>query len=187
MSEEKLRHSLSRAKKYLSIVSSFEKTGRFSEEYYEWLSRNSRILEEEMIGLEYGIMEPGMQDGYGKRLYQMRGPISVFPSYLKTGFPIDKELIFPTLKLNLNVYIQKVEEILSNKSALKKVTKKEKFVEKRIAKFDKVKLIELIVVVFYGTSLFLLFDKDLFIYGFVLNIISVIAILFFSFIKWEEN
>ena len=54
---DELNKSLERAKKYLSIINNIEKTRSFTEVNYDWLTKNSRILEVEMRKLGYGYIE----------------------------------------------------------------------------------------------------------------------------------
>lgn len=184
--ESKLNDTLERANTYLSIVENLEKTGQFSKEEENWLFQNCRLLDEEMNESNFRQMEVGMQDGYGRRLFNIKDLISIFPTYLKTGFPMDESFIYSALKNNLNGYIQKVEDLVKNPKKLKEFSKEKKKNVLRIIKFDKIKLIELIFVGLFITSVVLLINSNTFIYGFILNIISVVAILILSFINWEE-
>lgn len=184
--ESKLNDTLERAKTYLSIVENLERTKQFSREQENWLFRNSRLLQDEMNELKFRQMEVGMQDGYGRRLFNIKNLISVFPTSLKAGFPMDESIIYSALKNNLNGYIQKVEDLIKNPKKFKELSKERRKKVLRILKFDKIKLIELIFAGFFITSVVLLINTNTFIYGFILNIISVLAILILSFINWEE-
>lgn len=186
MLEQDLRKSLERAEKYLSIVENLERTGKYTEVEYNWLSKNCRLLDEEMNELNFSQLETGMVDGYGKPLMRIRKVIVKFPNFLKVGFPMEERYIFSVIKGNLNGYIQKINELIENPQKLKDIFKDKKEREYKIVEFDKGKIIEILVLGFYVTSLFLILNNDLFIFGFILNLISVIAILIVSFIKWGK-
>lgn len=184
--ESKLKNSLERAKTYLSIVESIERTGQFSREQENWLFRNSRLLQDEIKELKFKQIEVGMANGYGRKLFMIKNLISVFPTYLKVGFPMDERVVYSALKNNLNGYIQKVEDLLRNPQKLKSISKEK---EKKILKiigFNKIKAIELIFVAPFIASIILMVNENTFIYGFILNIISFIVILIISLIEWEE-
>ena len=183
--EIKLKNTLERAKTYLSIVESIDRKRQITGEQENWLFQNCRLLDEEMTELNFPQLEPGMSDAY-RTIFRMEHPIATFPSYLKTGFPMDERVIHSALKTNLNRYIQKVEDYIKYPKKLKKRAKEKRKKVHRIINFDKIKQIELIFMGLFITSVILLIDSNTFIYGFILNIISVVAILILSFINWEE-
>lgn len=183
--ESKLKNSLERAKTYLSIVESIEKTGQITGEQENWLFQNCRLLDEEMTELNFPQLEPAMSDAY-RTYFQMEHPIATFPSYLKTRLPMDERVIYSALKTNLNGYIQKVEDLLRNPKKLKSISKEKKTKILRIIGFNKIKAIELIFVALYITSIILLINEITFIYGFIINIISVVTIVIISLLNWEE-
>ena len=182
--KSKLKNTLERAKTYLSIVESIEGTKKFTGEQENWLFQNCRLLDEEMTELNFPQLEPGMANAY-KTYFRMEHPIATFPNYLK-NFPMDERFIFSALKNNLNGYIQKVEDLISNPKKLKSISKEKKTKILRIIGFNKIKAIELIFVALYITSLILLINEITFIYGFSMNIISVVTIVIISLINWEE-
>lgn len=186
MEETDLRNSLIRAKKYLSIIENLERTEQFTIEQENWLFKNCRLLQDEMDGLKFKQLEPGMKNGFGRPLMRIRDIISTFPSFLKGGFPMDESYIFSAIKTNLNGYIQKIEELLKNTKKLKRVIKEKEKKISRIIEFDKIKAIELIFLGLYITSIILLINDTTFILGFIMNIISVLTILIISLINWEE-
>jgi hypothetical protein len=181
----KLKNSLERAKTYLSIVESIERTRQFTREEENWLFQNSRLLDEELKELNFRQLEPAMSDA-NRTFFRVEHPIATFPNYLKTGFPLDERFIYSALKNNLNGYIQKVEDLISNPKKLKSITKEKKTKILRIIGFNKIKAIELIFVALYITSIILLINKITFIYGFIMNIISVVTIVIVSLLNWEE-
>lgn len=182
--ESKLKNSLERAKTYLSIIENIEKTRQYTEEQENWLFRNSRLLQDEMDDLKFKQLEPGMQDGFGRQLLRIRDIISTFPNYLKGSFPMDAKMIYSALKSNLSGYIQKIEELLKSSKDLESITKKKKL--SRIIEFDKIKAIEIIFVGLYILSIILLINENTFVFGFIVNIISVVTILIISLINWKE-
>jgi len=182
--ESKLKNSLERAKTYLSIVESIEKTHQFTKEEENWLFQNSRLLDEEMNELNFQQLEPAMSDAY-RTYFKMEHPIATFPNYLK-NFPMDERFILSALKNNLNGYIQKVEDLLRNPKKLRSISKEKKKKILRIIGFNKIKAIELIFVALYITSIILLINEITFIYGFIINIISVVTIVIISLLDWEE-
>ena len=184
--ELKLKNTLERAKTYLSIVESIERTERFTREQENWLLKNCRLLQEEMDSLKFRQVEPALNNANGRRLFIMKQPIGTFPNYLKASLPLDDSFIYSALKINLNRFIQIVEDYIEYPKKLKKKAKEKRKKTHRIINFDKIKLIELIFVCLYITSVVLLINSNTFIYGFILNIISVVAILILSFINWEE-
>jgi len=186
ISNKELKESLKRAKTYLSIVESIERTGQFTREQENWLLQNCRLLDEEMESLKFGQVEPALNNANGRTLFIMKHPIGTFPNYLKASLPLDESFIYSALKSNLNRYIQLVEDYIKYPKKLKKISKEKRKKTYRIIKFDKIKLIELIFAGLFITSVVLLINTNTFIYGFILNIISFITILILSFINWEE-
>lgn len=184
--ESKLKNSLERAKKYLLIVENIERTGQFTREEENWLFQNCRLLDEEMTELNFPQLEPAMSDAH-RTFFRMEHPIATFPNYLKARLPMDERFIFSALKNNLNGYIQKVEDLLRNPKKLKSISKEKKKKIFRIIGFNKIKAIELIFVAPFIASIILMINKNTFIYGFILNIISFFVILIISLIKWEEE
>ena len=180
-----LKNTLERAKTYLSIVESIDRTKQITREQENWLFQNCRLLDEEMTELNFRQLEPGMKDAY-RTIFRMKHLIATFPSFLETGLPMDERIVHSALKSNLNRYIQIVEDYIKYPKKLKKRAKEKRKKVHRIINFDKIKLIELIFVCLYITSVVLLINSNTFIYGFILNIISVVAILILSFINWEE-
>lgn len=183
--KSELKESLKRAKEYLSIVESIERTGQFTREQENWLLQNCRLLDEEMNELNFQQLEPGMSDAY-RTFFHMRHPIATFPNYLKAKLPFDKRFLISTLRNNLNGYIKKVEDLTKNPKKMKELSNTKKRNPSKIIKFDKIKLIELIFAGLFITSVILLISSNTFIYGFILNIISVVVILILSFFNWEE-
>ena len=183
--ETKLKESLERANIYLSIVESIERTRQITRDQENWLFQNCRLLDEEMNELNFPQLEPAMADAY-RTFFRMEHPIATFPNYLKARLPMDERVIYSTLKTNLNGYIQKVEDLIKFPKKFKELTKEKRKMVLRIIRFDKIKLIELIFAGFFITSVVLLININTFIYGFILNIISALAILILSFINWEE-
>lgn len=183
--ESKLNDTLERAKTYLSIVESIERTRQITLEQENWLFQNCRVLDEEMTELKFPQLEPAMADAY-RTYFQMSHPIATFPTYLKGRFPMDERYIYSALKNNLNGFIQKVEDLIKNPKKFKELSKENRNKVFKILKFDKIKLIELIFAGLFITSVMLLINTNTFIFGFILNIISVLAILILSFINWEE-
>ena len=184
--ELKLKNTLERAKTYLSIVEGIERTRQFSREEENWLLKNCRLLQEEMDSLKFAQVEPALNDAYGRTLFIMNHPIGTFPNYLRAKLPLDERFIYSALKSNLNRYIQIVEDYIKYPKKLKKISKEKRKKAYRIINFDKIKLIGLIFVGLFITSVVLLINSNTFIYGFILNIISFVAILILSFINWEE-
>jgi len=137
MSDE-LNKRLERAKKYFSIIINFTKTRRFAETEYDWLTKNSKILEDEMRELGYGYIEVGMSDFYGKG-FKMKNLIALFPSMIKIRSPVDIQVIISGIQTDLNGYIQKVEEMLKDKTPIKKLSKRKRFKLKGIEEFNIVK------------------------------------------------
>ncbi len=180
-----LNNTLERAKAYLLIIENIERTRQFTKEEENWLFQNCRLLDEEMTELNFPQLEPAMSDAY-RTFFHMSHPIATFPNYLRARLPMDNRFIISALKNNLNGYIQKVDDLIKNPKKLKELTKEKRKKAFRIIKFDKIKLIELIFIGFFITSVILLINTNTFIYGFILNIISVVSILILSFINWEE-
>lgn len=183
--ESKLKNTLERAKTYLLIVENLERTRQITGEQEKWLFQNCRLLDEEMNELNYPQLEPAMSDAY-RTYFQMEHPIATFPSYLKTRPPMDEKVIYSALKTNLNGYIQKVEDLIKNPKKLKSISKEKEKKILRIIGYNKIKGIELIFVAPFILSIILMVNENTFIYGFILNIISFIAILIISLIEWEE-
>ncbi|KKK44524.1 hypothetical protein LCGC14_0757180 [marine sediment metagenome] len=139
-----------------------------------------------MDSLKFGQVEPALNNANGRTLFIMKQPIGTFPNYLGADIPLDERFIYSALKSNLNRYIQLVEDYIKYPKKLKKISKEKRKKPYRIIKFDKIKLIELIFAGLFITSVVLLINTNTFIYGFILNLISVITILILSFINWEE-
>ncbi len=57
----------------------------------------------------------------------------------------------------------------------------------KIVEFNKTKVMEILFGIGWVASLPLLLNKDLFIYGFIMNIVSGILMLILSFIKLETE
>lgn len=138
-----------------------------------------------MNELNFPQLEPAMADAY-RIFFRMEHPIATFPNYLKTRVPMDKRFIYSAMKNNLNGYIQKVEDLISNPKKLKSITKEKKTKILRIIGFNKIKAIELIFVAPFITSIILMINENTFIYGFILNIFSFFVILIINLINWEE-
>lgn len=139
-----------------------------------------------MKEINFQQLEPGISD-VDKTYFHMRDPIATFPIYLRGRFPMDEKFIYSTLKNNLNGYIQKIEDLINNPKKLKELINQKKKIPLRVIKFDKVKLIEFFFAGFFITSIILLTNLNTFIYGFILNIISVVVILILSFINLEAT
>ena len=179
--ESILKDSLEIAKEYLHIVEEIEIRGNYTKQEEDWLIRNCIKLQDDMEAIGFKQIKPGLKNGFGQTLYKIEKIVGVFPMFLRVPFPLDEHFIFSTLKANLHGYIRKVEELLKKPKKLKK--KK----IGRIIEFDKIKAIELIFIGVYITSIIFLIIENSFIFGFILNLISVIAILIISLIKLGRN
>ena len=185
--KEKLRNSLRRAEKYLSILNSREASGKIISSDYRWLLENCIILQEDMEIVEFKQLEVGMMQGTGRMLYSMKNLISVYPNYLTVGFPLDEKLVISAMKSNLFGYIKKIKDILENPQEIKNLNQLEKKYRWEMMKFDKKKIIEIVFVGFFSLSLLLLLEDSTFIYGFIINLISGLLLFILNFIDLVEK
>ncbi len=157
-----------------------------------WLSSNAVILQKEVKKISPQL-EWYMLNGYGRALAKLENNIiATFPQYIQSGFPpwvmniSQEKAILNVIEQNLRTHIQISGEFVQNKAKLKKIIKHNKR-HWKIVEYDKTRVIEIIFGIGWVVSLPLLFNKDLFIYGFIMNLVSGILMLILSFIKVEPK
>lgn len=157
-----------------------------------WLSSNAVILQKEVKEISPQL-EWYMSNGHGRSLAKLESNIiATFPQYIQSGFPHwvmnigQEKAILTAIEQNLRTYIQISGEFVQNKTKLKKMIKHNNR-HWKIVEFNKTKVMEILFGIGWVASLPLLLNKDLFIYGFIMNIVSGILMLILSFIKLETE
>ncbi len=97
-----------------------------------------------------------------------------------------EKAIFNAIEQNLRTHIQISGEFVQNKTKLKKIIKHNNR-HWKIVEFNKTKVMEILFGIGWVASLPLLLNKDLFIYGFIMNMVSGILMLILNFIKLETE
>lgn len=185
-----LSNYLKRAEKFLSYVISIREyftTKNESKLDYEWMQNNCMLIQEHMNKIMPKQLGVGYSNGSGREISPTRyNLVATFLANLKQRLP--EELKMTTINAteqNIISYIQKMKEMLEDPKKLKEMKKNKRYWN--IVEFDKTKVMEIIFFIGWVTSLPLLLDKDLFIYGFIMNLISGILMLILSFIKVETE
>ena len=185
-----LSNYLKRAEKFLSYVISireYSTTKNEPEFDYEWMQNNCMLIQEHMNKIMPKQLGVGYSNGLGREISPTRYDlVATFLANLKQRLP--NELKMSTISAteqNLRSYIQKMKEMLRDPKKLKEMKKNKRYWN--IVEFDKTKVMIIIFGIGWGASLPFLFDKYLFIYGFIMNLVSGILMLILSFIKVETE
>ena len=185
-----LSDCLKRAERFLSYVISIRdyfRTKNESELDYEWMQDNCMIIQEHMNKILPKQLGVAYSNGFGSKISRTQyNTVATFLANLQQ--PIPKDLKIATVNAteqNLRNYIQKMKEILKNPKKFKEM--KEEKRQWYVVEFDKTKVTEILFGIGWVASLPLLLNKDLFIFGFIMNLVSGIIMLILSFIKVETK
>ena len=185
-----LSDCLKRAERFLSYVISIRdyfRTKNESELDYEWMQDNCMIIQEHMNKILPKQLGVAYSNGFGRKISRTQyNTVATFLANLQQ--PIPKDLKIATVNAteqNLRNYIQKMKEILKNPKKFKEM--KEEKRQWYVVEFDKTKVTEILFGIGWVASLPLLLNKDLFIFGFIMNLVSGIIMLILSFIKVETK
>ena len=187
---EKLKNNLENTKlmasQYLEIVNRLKKNKQISTEDYNYIKSNSGILQLKLMKLkpQLGVIH-----------YRRPFNLDVIPNYEVIGnFPIlmsnrgtldEAFSIIPAIESALSTYVIMVEDVLKNNEKLKLLLNRDKESKSKwkIIKEDKKSLFSIFLIPVYIASLLLLFPPVSFIYGIILNVVSVFLILLVSFLS----
>ena len=185
-----LSDCLKRAERFLSYVISIRKYFRAkieSELDYEWMQDNCMIIQEHMNKILPKQLGVGYSNGFGRKISRTQyNIVATFLANLQQ--PIPEDLKMATLNAteqNLRNYTQKMKEVLKNPKKFKEM--KEEKRQWYIVEFDKTKIMEILFGIGWVASLPLLLNNDLFIFGFIMNLVCGIIMLILSFIKVETK
>lgn len=152
---------------------------------FEFIEENSLLLQKQLNQFNLGV--GSYREPFGMGVHRYFEFLSNFPTMYRDPVRRDEAIICISIIItSLSTYIQIIEDLLNNKEKLKEYLKNlgktQKTSSKKKARLDKTKMIEIIFLGLYVVSLGHLMIPDYFIYGFIENLISVIAIIIISFI-----
>jgi len=174
------------AKQYLEIVNRLKKNRQISNEDSNYISSNSGILQLKLMKLkpQLGVIHYKRPFGLGEiPNYEVIGN---FPILMSNRGTLDEAFsIIPAIEGALSTYVIMVEDVLKNTEKLKLLLNRDKESKSKwkIIKEDKKSLFSIFLIPVYIASLLLLFPPVSFIYGIILNVVSVFLILLVSFLS----
>jgi len=174
------------AKQYLEIVNRLKKNRQISNEDSNYISSNSGILQLKLMKLkpQLGVIHYKRPFGLGEiPNYEVIGN---FPILMSNRGTLDEAFsIIPAIEGALSTYVIMVEDVLKNTEKLKLLLNRDKESKSKwkIIKEDKKSLFGIFLIPVYIASLLLLFPPVSFIYGIILNVVSVFLILLVSFLS----
>jgi len=190
---EELKNNLEKtklmARQYLEIVKKLKKNRQISNEDYNYIASKSGILQLKVMKLK-----PQLVVIHYTRPFNL----GVIPDYeIITNFPIllsDRRMfdeafsIIPAIEGALSTYIIMVDNVTKDTEKLKFLLNRGKKgkLTWQILKEDKKTLYSVFLIPVYIASLLLLFYPITFIYGIILNIVSVFLIILLSFISKSD-
>jgi len=190
---EELKNNLEKtklmAKQYLEIVIRLKKAEQIIADDYNYISKNSGILQLKLMKLK-----PQLGVIHYKRPFNL----GVIPNYeVIANFPIllsDRRMldeafsVIPAIEGALSTYIVMVDDVIKDAEKLKLFLNRDKESRSKwkIIKEDKKSLFSIYLSPLYIASLPLLFYPVTFIYGIILNIISVFLILLVSLLSKSD-
>lgn len=190
---EELKNNLEKTKlmtrQYLEIVNRLKKNRQISNEDSNYISSNSGILQLKLMKLKPQLGVIQYQRPFNLGIISNYEVISNFPILLSDRRTVDEAFsIIPAIESALSTYIIMVDDAMKNTETLKLLLNRHKKSKSKwkIIKEDKKSLFSIFLIPVYIASLLLLFAPVSFIYGIILNIVSVFLILLVSFLSKSD-
>jgi len=177
------------AREYLEIVNRLKKTKQISDEDYSYISLNSGILQLKIMKLKPQLGVIHYKRPFNSGVIPNYEVIGNFPILLSNRGTLDEAFsIIPAIEGALSTYIIMVADILKDTKKLELLLNrsKENKTKWKIIKEDKKSLFSAFLIPVYIASLPLLFYPVTFIYGIILNVVSVFLILLVSFLSKSD-
>ncbi len=190
---EKLKNNLEKTKlmaiQYLEIVNRLKKNRQISNEDSNYISSNSGILQLKVMKLKPELGVIYYQNSFNSDKNPNYQVIINFPILLSDKKTVDEAVsLIPAIESALSTYIIIVDDAMKNTETLKLLLNRDKKSKSKwkIIKEDKKSLINGFSIPMYLLSLPLLWNSTFFIYGIILNIVSVSLILLVSLLSKSD-
>ena len=174
------------AKQYLEIVNRLKKNRQISNEDSNYITSNSGILQLKLMKLNPQLGVIHYKRPFGQGVIPNYEVIGNFPILMSNRGTLDEAFsIIPAIEGALSTYVIMVEDVLKDTEKLKLLLNRDKESKSKwkIIKEDKKSLFSIFLIPVYIASLLLLFPPVSFIYGIILNVVSVFLILLVSFLS----